>query len=394
MSTLDHLSSTGNTVPSRNIGNASPQKPTATKTNACALKCLRYLACILLITSIVGIPFLCAYLYYTRSGTREPERTAIITSSLPPVVEGAPPMEKVRGISSLTDPPAVFAPLRAEETPSSLEKGGSKDDSVAPAGDALGYSRLPVGRKFSCQGEITKYLELKYELFDDEESPGLKVEDRSPDGRGSFGYIQYKHKAKGQTSSTARKVHISVERSSENFSKAVGLIIEMIDRYEPAYFKMISEKERAEGTREPSGNNSLGKEFVIYESKPNLVMLTELEAVLRSNGIRRGNPSLGDIPITGSDYLFTRSPKNFLNQYIPARTLDLCGFTSGEAARIGQTEYFDVNLSPSSSHSSGDIAHGSLRPVDETEVPLFRGVPFLHKELNFKFLNSLVYGFF
>lgn len=145
------------------------------------------------------------------------------------------------------------------------------------------------------------------------------------------------------------KIHISIECTMDNMSKAFDVILPLLLKYKVPMFKIMN-REVWENPHREADDNSDGKEFAFCVS-PSMnqedltSLLREIHAGLTANHVNPGNPSQADLPIRGGGhYFYTRASHNAFGNYIPASHLHQLGFTLTESAYLGESRCLNLNL--------------------------------------------------
>lgn len=152
----------------------------------------------------------------------------------------------------------------------------------------------------------------------------------------------------GSTNETRNKFHVSIKKTSSNFEKAFSVIFPILEKYQIAYFKIIPL------TYVEAIGNPVGKEYTIYiqdvggskEAEPNFWsnhVLKEIVENLEKEGIEPGEFPTADIAVKGSkNFIYTRAPHNFFDNYIYASFLQKLEFSREESAHLSPSSW--VNL--------------------------------------------------
>ena len=133
--------------------------------------------------------------------------------------------------------------------------------------------------------------------------------------------------------STSVKFHISID--DEDLIEAYKIILPILFREKISTFKVINPNDLATRSKE---SNTNGKEFCVYfqsnEEDKVEEIAKEIDLALKHAQIATGSHSTGDVLVSGTAYIYFRSPNNVFGCYIAAKHLQDAGFTAKESAGI------------------------------------------------------------
>lgn len=150
-----------------------------------------------------------------------------------------------------------------------------------------------------------------------------------------------------ESTSDNEKFHISLKRDLTNISNAFDVIFPILEKYKISMFKTLKPT-----YIDTKGGNPDGKEVVIYiqeeESNQELwsqKILPEILLGFERMNIQCGNPSQGDISVSGSKgFIYTRAPHNALGMYISTFHLQRWGFSQFESATISNYRWLNISI--------------------------------------------------
>jgi hypothetical protein len=159
----------------------------------------------------------------------------------------------------------------------------------------------------------------------------------------AHGWLQFNKKGSSHTDSI--KFHVSIAR--KDMEQAFYVLLPLLaDKHNLGCFKILPNENLTKR------GNLHGKEFVLYAQPDGREdrlefwsegILKEVVEALTKAQVCPGEPSLGDIPVRGGNgYIYTRSPLNVFQNYVPAELLQNLGFSRDEAARLSPSPWLDL----------------------------------------------------
>lgn len=193
------------------------------------------------------------------------------------------------------------------------------------------------------------------------------------------------------------KFHISLERSKDNYLKALDIITLILTKNNISAFKYQLPTSEI---LELKNQNLIGKEVTIYINKIEREnnddfwigengLLNEITVTLNKHQIKSGPASLGDIPFTpynyidANTYIYIRNDRQVTNNYISIAQLEKLGFTIEESVKIGDSTLVNKAISQLPRQAKSAVKQEILKSLNNVQ-------PLKEKDIISAYISNII----